>query len=161
MELADLLEVGKQQFPVVENGLGRGAFVHGLHVARHHLQHVAPELLFCLDQLADHGSVDERKDMSWWIQRRTCRYLSHMGNPLFLLHQLLTQRATSVISPFLGPTRPKGKCASGWILTPGLSNQISWSDVPHLALTNKTEKSGGKLGPLKSWHVWQSLYYIE
>jgi hypothetical protein len=54
MKLADLPEVGEEQLPVVEDGLGRGGLVGRLHVPGHHLQHVASELLLRLDQLSNH-----------------------------------------------------------------------------------------------------------
>lgn len=54
MKLADLLEVGEQQLPVVEHGLGRAGLVHGPHVLRDHLHHVAPELLLRFYQLTHH-----------------------------------------------------------------------------------------------------------
>lgn len=60
MKLSNLLKVTEEQLPVIEDGLWRGRLVHRLHVAADHLLHVAAELLFCLYQLAHHGSAGER-----------------------------------------------------------------------------------------------------
>lgn len=61
MKLADLPEVGEQQLPVVEDCLGRGGLVDGLHVPRHHLLHVAPKLFFSLHQLSYHGPAQNKR----------------------------------------------------------------------------------------------------
>lgn len=54
MELADLLEVWEQQFPVVEDYFRGRGFVHRPHVAADNLLYVSPEFLFSFDQFTNH-----------------------------------------------------------------------------------------------------------